>query len=260
MIRKPWAIIILSALHILAPLGNLFINAYRANRTLIANWNYWYYTLPKSLFIAYVVLPPVAGIMIFICRRWSYWVYLFCLTWIFAANVYGFWTNRSLMSLLFLLGILLVDFLAVAYFMVPSVRTVYFDPKARWWETAPRFNFDLKTLIDNQEGLIRNVSVGGIFIEAWDGLQQGQDIQVEWTYNNVSFKIPGRIVYKNNKGYGVQFLHSRDTQKQIKMFIRLLEKQGVPVAIRRVGHEDGFFAWLKRLVTKGEGLFPKRLS
>ncbi len=160
------------------------------------------------------------------------------------------------MSFLFLLAILVLDFLAVAYFMVPSVRIVYFDPKARWWETAPRFNFNLEAKMNEISGLIRNVSVGGMFIEAWDGFEQNQEMVIEWQYNHVFFKIPSRIVYKNTRGYGIQFLHTDSTQKQIKMFIHLLEKQGIPVLNRSL-ESDGFTSWIKNLVTKGEGLFPK---
>lgn len=258
MTRKPWAIILLSALHILAPVGNLCMNAFRSNRTLIANWNYWYYVLPKSLLIAYVVLPPLAGVCIFICRRWSYWLYLVCLACIFAANVYGFWTDMNLLNLTALIFILLLDFLAVAYFVVPSVRTVYFDPKARWWETAPRFDFNLEALMNEQAGLIRNVSVGGLFIEAWDGFQQDQDIAVAWNYEGSRFLIPAKIVYKNTKGYGVQFKHSPDTQKQIKKFIELLQSKGFAALERKVRGDENFFTWLKNLLTKGEGLFPRR--
>lgn len=256
MRRKPWAIVVLSILHILAPIGNLLVNSYRAHRPLAATWNYWYEVLPKSLFFAYVLAPPLAGIMIFICRRWSYWVYLLCLTWIFIANVYGFWTSMKWFSFFFLLGILLFDFIAVAYFMAPTVRTVYFDPKSRWWESAPRFTFNLEVKINDLGGLIRNVSVGGLFIEAWDGFQQGQEVVVEWDYDRVNFRIPAQIVYKNSRGYGIHFLHTTSTQKQIKHFIRLLEKQGVPV-INRSLDSDGFISWVKNLVTKGEGLFPK---
>jgi hypothetical protein len=258
MKRKPWAIIILSALHILAPVGNLLMNSYRSSRTLIATWNYWTLILPKSLFIAYVILPPVAGVMIYICRRWSYWGYLFCLLWIFAANMYGFWTDMSVVNFTALAGILLLDFLAVAYFVVPSVRTVYFDPKARWWETAPRFTFHLEASLNEHRGLICNVSVGGLFVEAWDGFQQDQEIAAQWTYENKTFRIPARIVYKNPRGYGLRFHHTSETLRQIKEFIRLLESRGVPVANRQIVASDDFFPWIKNLFTKGEGLFPKR--
>ena len=234
------------------------MNAFRSNRTLIATWNYWYYVLPKSLLIAYVVLPPVAGLMIYICRRWSYWGYIFCISCIFAANVYGFWTDVNLLNLAVLLVILLLDLIAVAYFVVPSVRSVYFDPKARWWETAPRFTFDLEARMNEQSGFIRNVSVGGLFIEAADVFNQDQDITVEWSYEESRFQIPATIVYKNPKGYGVKFRHSTNTQKQIKKFIQLLQSQGVAVMERKFAGDDNFLVWVKNLVMKGEGLFPRR--
>jgi len=258
MKRKPWPIIILALLHILAPIGNLFLNAYKSSRGLLPTWNFWNYGLPKTLLISYVILPPIAGVFIFICKRWSYWGYLVCLGLIFLGNVYAFWTNMTLWSFVFLVGILLVDFLAVAYFVVPSVRSVYFDPRLRWWETAPRYSLSLDGRINEQNGIIKNISIGGLFIEAWSGFEQNQKVELEWTFENQQLKVPGRIVFRNTKGYGVQFQHTPATSKSVKDLVQVLQQRGLAISDRKAGPEDGFAHWLKKLFTQGEGLFPKK--
>ncbi|RYE67040.1 MAG: PilZ domain-containing protein, partial [Oxalobacteraceae bacterium] len=165
--------------------------------------------------------------------------------------------DMNMTNLMMLLGILLLDVLAVAYFVVPSVRTVYFDPKSRWWESAPRFNFNLETTLSGQNGLMRNVSNGGLFVESWDGFQTGQELEVHWTYAGTDYHLPAVVVFKNTKGYGLQFRHNPNSEKLIRKFIKNLEAAGVPVA-NRGGANDSFIDWTRNLLTKGEGLFPKR--
>ncbi|HEX7673127.1 MAG TPA: PilZ domain-containing protein [Bdellovibrio sp.] len=265
MKRKPWAIILLAALHILAPLGNLFINAHRAHHTLLQHWNWWLYVMPRPLFLSYVVLPILAGIFIFICKRWSYWLYLVCLALIFVSNIYGFSTNANLTNLILLLVLLIVDLLAVAYFVVPAVRNVYLDPRLRWWEAAPRYIFSNAVEINGTEtetGTIKNISEGGLFVLSNINLFEGSNVKLSWLFEGTVYAAEGKVVYKSNRaqaeGYGIQFHHSSDMQKNIKMLCAKLRERGQIVPDRLPGPEDSFTHWLKNLVLKREGLFPKR--
>jgi len=261
MKRKPWPIIVLSLMHVLAPIGNIVFNSHRAGRSYSQTWDYWYYNLPKSLFLAYVVLPPVAGVLIYICRRWSYYSYVVCLGLIFLANVYGFWTGMNWVNFLALLAVLVVDVLAVAYFVVPSVRKVYFDPRMRWWETAPRYTFDVQADVNGVSGLIKNISEGGVLLETSSGCTEGNAVDVEWSYQGTQYSVSGQVVYRkplpNGIGCGVRFEHTPQTEKLMKTLIASLHKQGKMVPDRLPGPEDSFGAWLKKLFSTREGLFPK---
>lgn len=261
MKRKPWPIIVLSLLHILAPLGNIVFNSYRAGRNYSQTWDIWFYSLPKPLFLAYIVVPPIAGIFIFICRRWSYWCYVGCLGLIFLANAYGFSTSMNWLNFLTLIAVLVVDILAVAYFVVPSVRKVYFDPKLRWWETAPRYVFNVQGEMNGITGMIKNISEGGAMVETPTGCTEGNLVDLEWSYEGVNFAVPGRIVYRkpspNGIGCGVRYEHTPQTEKQMKTLVAKLHKEGKMIRDRLPGPEDSFGAWLKKLLSTREGLFPK---
>ena len=263
MKRKPWAIVILAFFHILAPIGNLVMNAKRAHHTISYHWLYWIHFMPKALFLSSVVLPIIAGVMIYICKRWSYWVYLGCLALIFVANIYSFYTMANLFNFLLLMGILAVDVLAVAYFVVPAVRQVYFDPRLRWWEAAPRYIFSNPvTLNDNEGGSIKNISEGGLFVLSALESKEGDLIKLKWAFEGVSFEVNGKIVFKsarsNFEGFGVQFEHTSLTSKQLKLLCAKLRQRGQIVPDRLPQPEDSFVHWLMRLVTSGQGLFPKR--
>ncbi|WP_413291225.1 PilZ domain-containing protein [Bdellovibrio sp. HCB337] len=261
MKRKPWPIILLALLHVLAPFGNIIFNSFRSGRELLQTWNFWYYALPKPLFITYVILPPLAGLFIYICRRWSYWCYVICLVFIFFSNVYGFWTNINLFNFLTLTTVMVVDILAVAYFVAPSVRKVYFDPRMRWWETAPRYNFDVHGHVGAQQVLVKNISEGGALVEASENYQEGQSVDLGWEYHGEGYKMPGKVVYRKPMGgkfgYGIRYDHTPQSKKTMSVFIKRLHKEGKMIRDRLPGPEDGFFAWLKKLVTNREGLFPK---
>jgi len=262
MKRKPWAIIVLSLLHILAPIGSLIFNANRANRSLADHWFYWTHALPKHLFFIYVIIPIIAGVMIYICRRWSYWVYLGCLLIIFLSNLYSFSLNMNWVNFGALMAVLVIDLIAVAYFVVPAVRQVYFDPRIRWWEAAPRFILKHQATVNDQNGEINNISVGGLFIKTSANFEEGQDVHVEWSFENSNFAIPGKVVYKSTRvaseGYGIQFADGNAAEKDVKKLCQTLNARGQMVPDRKPGPDDSFGAWLKKLVTKREGLFPKK--
>lgn len=264
MKRKPWAIIILAVLHLLAPLGNLIINAHRTGATVAQHWNYWLQVVPLLLFLSYTLLPILAGVFIFVCKKWSYWAYLGCLFLIFLSSLYGFSTNANLINFLFLMGLLLIDFLAVAYFVVPAVRNVYLDPKLRWWEAAPRYSFENAVEINgsHETGQIKNISEGGLFAMSLTDLKEGDQAKLVWTFEGTVYQVEGKIVYKTararSEGFGIQFTHNAESQKQLKMLCSKLREQGKIVPDRLPGPEDSFMHWLKKLLVKHEGLFPKR--
>lgn len=236
------------------------MNSFRSGRSFEATWNFWHYVLPTPLFFAYVVLPPLAGVFIYVCRRWSYWSYVFCLGLVFLGNIYGFWTSVNWVNFVTLFVVLLVDILVVAYFVVPSVRQVYFDPRMRWWETAPRYIFNVEGTMNGQRGLIKNISEGGVLVEAPDSYPEGQIVELQWNQEGTPFSLPGKVVYQkpmgSTFGYGVRFEATPRLQKTMKPLLARLRKE--KKLIRNLpGPEDTFTAWLKKIVVKREGLFPK---
>lgn len=261
MKRKPWSLVILALLHIVAPFGNLLLNAFLKNRTLAQQWHYWFEVLPKHLLFIYLVLPILAGVFIYICRRWSYWAYWACVGIIFLSNIYSYWTSMNLSSLVVLVAIVFIDVLVVAYFVVPSVQSIYFDPRLRWWEAAPRYNFNTDGTVNEQKAFITNLSQGGVFLKTQANLQEGDKVQVAWSFEGHDARIPGVVLYRSDRqgqlGYGVRFEHSVETQKQVRSVVDNLHKKSLIVVERLPGPDDSFAVWLKKLFVSGEGLFPK---
>ena len=261
MKRKPWSLVVLALLHIVAPFGNLLLNASLKNRTLAEQWHYWFEVLPKSLLLIYIALPILAGVCIYICRRWSYWAYLSCIGIIFLSNIYSYWTSMSISSLVVLVLIVIIDVLVVAYFVVPSVQSIYFDPRMRWWEAAPRYNFNNEGTLNEQSAYITMLSQGGLLLTSPASLNENDQVHVAFSYEGQAVKVPGVVLYKINrqgqKGYGIRFEHTTETQKQVRTAVDSLHRKNMIVAERMPGPEDSFTVWFKKLVASGEGLFPK---
>ncbi|MGZ3774570.1 MAG: PilZ domain-containing protein [Pseudobdellovibrionaceae bacterium] len=258
MKTKPWSLIVLALLHVLAPIGNLFLNAYRAGRTLEQQWYYWFLILPKYIATIYILVPILAGIFIFLCRRWSYWAYLACLAILFISNVYGYWTSMHWNTLIMLLLVLGIDLIVVAYFIVPSVQSVYMDPRMRWWEAAPRYNFRQEGTLNGEKLFIKNISQGGLLATFESNHNIGDKVLCVWNFEGVEHKFSGNIIYQNPQlGYGIKFEHTPETQRHIKGLIDKLHARKAIVIERLPGPEDSFGVWLKKLLMSGEGLFPK---
>lgn len=77
--------------------------------------------------------------------------------------------QRHTSNLTPLLAHLAIYVISLTYFINPRVRTLYFDPKMRWWRAKPRFETHMPSLMQEKENwnypVLRNISEGGCFIE-----------------------------------------------------------------------------------------------
>lgn len=264
MRRKPWPIIVLAILHIFAPIGNLYFNAYRIGVSASYLWNYWIYILPKYHLLINVFFPAIGGVLIYICRKWSYWTYIMTISVIFAVSMADLlfmqshltFANVAMRCVSFLANILIVS-----YVVVPSIRKIYLDPRLRWWEAAPRYMFVNDVAINNSTGMTINISEGGLFLTSKQKLEESDELKLSWTHYDQNYSVAGKVVYKSprtsSEGYGVKFDHTPESKKALKKLIKVLHTEKQIEASRLPKPEDSFAAWLTGLVKTGKGLFPK---
>ncbi len=260
MKQKPWSLVVLAFLHIVAPFGNLILNAIQSGRSLQAQWDYWMRVMPPILLFVYIGVPVIAGVFIYVCRRWSYWGYLACLAVVLVSNLFSFWTQMSWASLAFLLFILVADLMVVAYFVVPSVQKIYLDPRLRWWEASPRYHLEVDGVVNSEACRFKNLGIGGLLIWGGPAIKEGDLVQMSFAYDGQDVQTSGVVVYSGQisgqSAHGVKFSHAKDVQEVIRRVIEDLDKKGKIVRERMPGPDDRFSAWLKKLFTTGQGLFP----
>jgi hypothetical protein len=240
---KPLSIIILSALYALAPLAKIlfFVGFYQTDFLYTAGKILSDY--PAWKLINFFILPWVASVAIYRVKNWSFKVFLLVEILMLAGNLhYLKWLYRvNFMPMFyFYIGITCSTFLATCYFLLPAIKLAYFDPRSRWWEAQPRYDFshplNLKMLSAESLPLltsIHNISEGGLFISAMQSLPIDQLFSLQFKHLDQDVLLQGRLLYQTQylgrHGYGLQFCHlNKKEKKQIKQIIHFLEKNNVP--------------------------------
>lgn len=216
----------------------------------------------SSLF--FFVLPPLAGLTIYACKRWSFWVYLSIMLVILGHSLLNWKARPEVASIVPLLVLFVINIALVGYILIPAVRKVYFDPRLRWWETKPRYGVDYEAVIKLGEttsaSRILNLSESGLFTLMKDPIPDGSRIEISFTDDGIQYTAVGTAIHHRRQGemgIGVQFVHTSDSNRSLKFLIRKLEIEGKRLQGRDPGPEDSFFSWLRSLFKSPSGLIPK---
>jgi hypothetical protein len=267
MKRRPWILVVLAVVHILAPIGNLLINAYWAHMSF---WHYIHLFFQPANFErqwVHIIVPMVAGVAIYLCRFWSFWVYLFCMCLLFTFSYFGYLERAGSVSLVGLIVVYVANIVVVGYFLVPAVRVVYMDPRLRWWQTKPRYRADIKARFrdiagaDLIWGTVSNFSEGGLFIKADTMPVDRSMIQVLFDYGGDSYEFSGEVILHKQRatqGFGVKFLDHPMMRQRAKRVADELDAQGFLIKDRERSSDDDFMHWLRRLLKTGKGIFPEQ--
>lgn len=266
MRQRPWPIMILALFHFLAPLGNGILSAFLEGRPLLRYFEMLIHGKPWWALADFFLLPPLAGWAIYKCRSWSYPIFLLSAATTVYTNYLSWKGHPQLFSFPMFLASTMLDVAFVTYFLLPTVRVMYMDPKMRWWDSKPRFLVRLRGRVgtDSASGrcMITDVSEGGVFIRTTVPLKVGQGIRVAFHFFDRIFSIKGEVVYSTQRakaGYGVRFSHNRQSGRDMKRLTRALRVAGVA---RRnpVNWREDFRAWLKTLLTSGKGFTPRNAA
>lgn len=212
-------------------------------------------------------VPVISGWLIYACKKWSYWVYM-CLMAVPFIYSYMSWSEtQNSLPLSTLIGFYALNSAVVIYFLLPSVRRVYFDAKLRWWETKPRFGTSYQAPLtigeDNFEGQIRNISEGGIFWESKDTIPLNTELTIEFVGSYEKFKLKGQALYRRDidpAGYGIKFNLDPVNEDRILLLIARLKDEGAVLVSRVPGPEDSFTAWLRSLIRSRSAWVPQPVS
>jgi hypothetical protein len=254
MKRRPWPLIIIVWLHILAPIGNILINMKFTRYGLSDFLSILFSSSNITRIVIFIIVPPLAGTLIYICKKWSYIAYIFVMLMPVGYSLYTWLTTQRHETLIAVVISFLVNVAIVGYFMRQDVRKIYFDPRTRWWETMPRFFTDFVaevSLSDNQfHARITNISMSGLFFGCDQELQRGDQVALSFLHGGNKLVLSGFVVYKNQgekKGYGVKFGRLGGQKTNLRNLITQLEKDGAIVESRQPGPEDSFLFWLKSI-------------
>lgn len=267
MIRKPWPIIILAVLYLTEPLFKLGFYSWYWDISVEQLFENVWTKSPYSIFI-YFFSCPVAGIAIWAVRRWSVSAFLSIVGLTLIEHVRDRLHHPAHFSTSLTIALMVLNILVVVYFLVPSVRTAYLDPKIRWWEAHPRYDVHWNCIVQQDgvmnEAVVANFALGGVLLSLPEGslLKLENPFHLKFVFENYSFHLLGKIRYEKHiedkVRYGVQFQNvSRREFKNIAKCIKTLERRKFPRRPKRENPVKSFSIWAFALVTTGRGLFPK---
>jgi hypothetical protein len=265
MKRKPWPLIVLALLHFLAPVGNIIANSIFANVSVAVYLKALFHHDEMIRTLIFLFIPILGGILIYICKKWSYYLYLVLMVFPFFYSYMSWQSQPSIELGIYLIAFYLINLLVVGYFILPQVRQVYFDPRLRWWETKPRFKAEFETgftWVDQKgRGEIKNLSEGGLFIETDMKMNTMGRIDIDFKYKDVMYNLKGEIVYSKNSngrhGYGITLIGNETQKEMVKRLIHSMSEQGLLITGRAPTEEDTFTYWVKRLLTQKKGWVPE---
>lgn len=254
MKQRPWPIIILTAFHVVAPVGNILINAW------VSKINLFYYlrviAAPENrlVLLIFTVVPLVGALLIYICKKWSYWAYIVLMTIPFGYSLMSYLKSATFTMTIALVVFYIINMLVIGYFLLPAVRRLYFDPRMRWWETKPRYKADFQCQVDYKGAQhwveIKNISQGGAFLETPSDLEDGTMLKIFFKDPQGVLHLEGEIVYKRQQaptGYGFKFTKESSKEPRLKELLNKLAADGTLIQGRLPGPEDSFVGWLKSL-------------
>ncbi len=260
MKNKPWPIIILSMLYFLAPIYNLLYFSHLFNMT---PWQYLH-TFPSILaLVQFWLFFPIAGFAILSIKRWSFPVFLIIILWNFYRNYQTWSLSQGQFNVSLYILAEVANISVVAYFLIPAVRNVYFNPKLRWWEIAPRYQVSLPATIDQIPATIHNIAAGGVFLSRADSkqLQINSVSTMHLDLHEYSLNLECKAVHYDPSyldGYGMQFINmTRSNKSTLSKLIKHIDTLGhekrEPVSMV----EENILMWLINLFKTGKGLLPQ---
>ena len=264
MRQRPWPILILAFFHLLAPLFNLLFCSWIFKLTPAHYFELLIKNQPTWVVAEFFLLLPIGGIAIYLVKKWSYPVFFGIFLINLFQNYQAIRTSPGQFGWSVVILAYVLNLAIVSYFLIPAVRTAYFNPRLRWWETKPRFLLNVlgefKVGEKTHPCTVLNISEGGAFLCSDVAMKPGTEIQIIFRLLTREIHLRGATVYRklgDTAGYGVQFLHTPETLDQMTRVIRAFKLMGLA---RRpeVGRPwDEFKLWAKTLITTGKGWKPE---
>jgi hypothetical protein len=266
MKSRPWPLVILALLQFLAPVFSIVVSAHLSHLSVL-QYTRSMWGVPWLQRLDFFFLMPIAGLAIYRPRRWSYPVFIGITAWVAFENFHEWRLHTQMIPLWLVLVLFAMDVALVSYFLLPAVRTVYFDRTLRWWETSPRYRIDIDCTLTDANGTvagkIENLSSGGLFFKTTPALSGGDVREFRFDTFGRTVTVSGKVVHVregDDVGYGVRFEHTPESRKALNELTRVLDQEALPRWPAKVSYSTRlteFKRWGIRLLTTGKGLLPE---
>jgi hypothetical protein len=279
MHRKPWPLLVLAIIQFLSPLSDVLIGAHLLQLNPIQYLALLYKTNTWTDLIELLFLAPLAGVSVLTVKKWSYPVFMVCVGLMAYSNFEAWRAYPEIISFSVLLSSFSLNILLVSYFLLKEVRSLYFNPRLRWWESKPRYTVKetvfLKVKNREIESILINISEGGALLATSANLDPKTEIQFHFKFMGYDLLLKGEVVYRfaqvSSSGvgsgkkfkyqYGIQFVFTQAIYKKTKKLIRAFELLELERRPERIRWNQSFFQWVKSIFKQGgKHLLPEPVS
>lgn len=271
MKRRPWPIIILAWIHFLEPVAKIIFYGLQSHEGVLPFFLSMVHSPPLEK-IQFFLLYPLAGLGIFLVKRWSYYLFLLMHGWILFLHFQYFPQFQS-SGQSFLAGALLcfsfLNISVVSFFLLPALRIPFHSPKLRWWESDTRFllqipckikvydPLDLKWDSPFQErlsvlnGHIFNFSQNGVGIFLPGPLPPQPYLNLNFSFYDQNFSLNAKIIHQKGDGEGKRiglkfFQKSWTDEIRLRRLARLLRTMGLPMTLVKDPILLDFLNWYRQ--------------
>lgn len=266
MRSRPWPVVILALLQLVIPFASLYLASTFYSMDFGRYIKTLSYLKGPIEFWSFFILPFVAAGAIFAVRRWSYPVFLTTIVWSLVVDLSHWTMSSTVFPTAVLIGTYAFNIAVVSYLMIPTVWSLYSNPKAAWWRSKERYLLNHTGNVKGGHGVtecrVLDISKGGAFLESTWELGTTEDITVSFNYSGLLFSAKAKIVHGSKRnvlafGYGIQFKEmDRSNSKALSQILNSLKQLNMEAISRAERGNDSLWSWMANVLSTGNGLVP----
>jgi len=239
MRKRPWEILLLTALYAAAPVGNLVFTCLVRGYDLSALP--WLMMAITPLDWAALAVYPALAVAVWSVSRPGWWVFLVLNLVMFGYNL---WVGAQVpgANWVVLVGANALNVGVASLLFTKHARSPYFSPRLRWWNAEVRYRvvwvLDVPLKITQAgveaEGLLLDLSVTGCFADVPSGFSFDKPVELSFACWGLTIACQGRIMRHSApedalQGYGIQFQNlSSDQRYHLRSLVKVLKAHSVP--------------------------------
>lgn len=239
MRKRPWEILLLTALYSGAPLGNLIFTCLVRGYDLSALP--WLMMVMTPLDWLALAAYPALAVAVWSVSRPGWWVFVGLNLVLF---LYNFYVGSQVpgANLVVLAGANALNVAVAALLFTKHARSPYFSPRLRWWNAEVRYRvvyvLDVPLKITQEgvegEGLLLDLSLTGCFADLPAGFTMEKPVKLAFSCWGLTIACQGRIMRRSGpndtlQGYGIQFQNLTSSQRtHLRALIKVLKAHRVP--------------------------------
>ncbi len=241
MNRRPWPIVLMAILQFLSPIFYIGVAALFYHLSFRSTANEIWALTPDLRKVEIFALPVVFGALILVTRKAGYYVVIAGSIYLIVRGVMEYVASNETDPVFPIIITNLVCAGVVAALLRPGTRSVYFNPRLRWWETSPRYVVNFPASITRvgakaMKATLQNIAAGGAGIETMEmGFLKEEIAVLEFQHEGAVFHLKAKVVWEKAIGGGKQFLglqwadeNSNAEWSAIRKLIRDLKAKHTP--------------------------------